>query len=555
MIRPLALTSSIPRMQPAIRRVLRTVLAAAVGTFGSSTAGFMPGAAAAAAVLQPPPPSPVETDAPPNGFVFAVHRSATSPEHVSAPEPLRITNASIPTAAWTASVSEPWIVVSPASGTSPAIATVSLNPAGVAVLTRGFYVGFISLVTPSAPTAPPRVVRVVLQITDATSITVPPIGALDAPANNAVGLSGAVPVGGWAADDVGVARVLIFRNAVGGEPPGEIFLGDGTRVRGARPDVVSVISAPGVTSAGWGLMVLSNALPPNGNGTFTLSAYAEDVEGNRTLLGRTTVTFDNTGSILPFGTIDIPGQGATVSGMLNNQGWILAQPGRLIPFDGSTIRLFIDGVAQPNVAAYGFPRPDVAALFPFPTYANVNGPAAQFTFDTRLFADGLHTIVWTVVDNLGAVQGIGSRYFNIRNQAASQAIGAAFVEARSASELRTVRQAPAFIWERTGFDADRWSLRWSGTEDVTEIQHARGERLEVTLQNWWSQGCGPYAAYLTIGDVAGPLPPGASFDADAAVLTWVPPVEFSGTFDFTFVRRVCAGGEERIPLRITISPR
>ena len=142
----------------------------------------------------------------------------------------------------------------------------------------------------------------------------------------------------------------------------------GLAVRGARPDVVAASHTfnPGVTSAGWGLMVLSNVLPNGGNGTFTLSAYADDVEGHRTLLGRKTVTFDNTGSPFPFGTIDHPDQGATISGTYNNQGWVLAQPGRSIPFDGSTIRLFLDGAEQPHVAGYGFARPDVAALFPFP---------------------------------------------------------------------------------------------------------------------------------------------------------------------------------------------
>ena len=72
------------------------------------------------------------------------------------------------------------------------------------------------------------------------------------------------------------------------------------------------VSGPGVTSAGWGLMVLSNVLPNGGNGTFTLSAYAQDIEGKPQLLGRTTVTFDNTSSPFPFGTIDVPGQGATI---------------------------------------------------------------------------------------------------------------------------------------------------------------------------------------------------------------------------------------------------
>ncbi len=308
-----------------------------------------------------------------------------------------------------------------------------------------------------APSSP-LTVRLWLNVTDETSVTTPPFGVVDIPSNGATGLSGAVPVSGWAVDDVGISRVQIYRNSVAGEPAGEIYLGDGTRVRGARPDVVASQSfgfRPGATSAGWGLMVLSNMLPNGGNGTFTLSAYADDVEGGRSLLGRKTVTFDNTGSPFPFGTIDLPGQGATVAGIYNNQGWVLAQPGRSIPFNGSTIRLFIDGVEQPTAAAYGFARPDVSVLFPLPTYANANGPAAQFTFDTTQWSDGLHTIVWAVRDDLGVLQGIGSRYINIQNGSASQGLQSVTLEARSAADVRAIRPARALLWERLGLDGGR----------------------------------------------------------------------------------------------------
>ena len=269
--------------------------------------------------------------------------------------------------------------MTPGSGTSPSTAVISVDPAAAAVLTPNTYVGDIVLTSSVAPSTP-RIVRVGLRITNSSSTTGPPFGFLDIPVNGATGLSGAVPVGGWALDDVGISRVQIYRDAVAGEAPGEVYIGDGTRVRGARPDVVTQQAfgtGPGVTRAGWGFMLLSNVFPNGGNGTFTLSAYAEDIEGQRRLLGRKTVTFDNTHSPYPFGTIDVPGQGATASGMLANQGWILAQPGRTISLNGSTIRLFVDGVERPNVGGYGFARADVLGFFPFPTYANANGPGVQ----------------------------------------------------------------------------------------------------------------------------------------------------------------------------------
>jgi hypothetical protein len=60
---------------------------------------------------------------------------------------------------------------------------------------------------------------------------------------------------------------------------------------------------------------------------------------------------------------------------------------------------------------------------------------------------------------------------------------------------------------------------------------------------------------LLKGDVAGPLPPGASINGETGVFSWLPPVEFSGTFEFVFVRRACSGREKRIPLRVVIEPR
>ena len=222
-----------------------------------------------------------------------------------------------------------------------------------------------------------------------------------------------------------------------------------------------------------------------------MSAYADDVEGRRSLLGRKTVTFDNTGSPFPFGTIDLPGQGATVAGTYNNQGWVLAQPGRSIPFNGSTIRLFIDGVEQPNAAAYGFARPDVLALFPLPTYANANGPAAQFTFDTAQWTDGLHTIVWAVRDDLGVLQGIGSRYIDIQNGSASQGLQSVTLEARSAADVRAIRPARALVWERLGLDEGPWSLRFAEgvVHDIPDGARREGggrARYGVVVRGLWT---------------------------------------------------------------------
>jgi hypothetical protein len=523
--------------------VNRAVFVSSLGTFF-----FAPG------VGIPQNGPPIATDAPSGGYAFAVRRGSGSP-HVTSPEPLRITDTENPTAAWTAASTQAWLVVSPTSGTSPATAQISIDADATAGLGLGSHGGFVTVTSSVAPSTPTRV-PITLTITDAGSSTFSPSGVLDVPLQNAMGLNGAVPVGGWAVDDIGIRRVQIFRSSTAGEPVGEIYLGDATRVRGARPDIVAALTLPEVTRAGWGFMILSNVLPNGGNGTFDLLAYAEDIEGRRTRLGRKTVTFDNTSSGFPFGTIDVPTQGGAVSGTAAAiQGWVLAQPGRTIPFDGSTIRLLIDGALQPHAAVYGLPRPDVASFFPFPTYTNANGAGAQFVIDTTQFADGLHTVAWQAIDDIGVAQGIGSRYFSINNGAGSLVTEPPAAEARSAAAVRALPQTTAFVWNRHGFDERSWSLQFAGGR-TNEIRQAPGERLEVALDTWWwSKGCGPYTGYLMTGDVAGPLPPGASIDGDKGVFSWLPPVEFGGTFELVFVRQACSGREERIPLRVNIAPR
>ena len=44
-----------------------------------------------------------------------------------------------------------------------------------------------------------------------------PVGSLDTPADNAVNVTGSVPVTGWALHQIGVSKVDVYRDAVTGE--------------------------------------------------------------------------------------------------------------------------------------------------------------------------------------------------------------------------------------------------------------------------------------------------------------------------------------------------
>jgi hypothetical protein len=207
--------------------------------------------------------------------------------------------------------------------------------------------------------------------------------------------------------------VDIFRSSVAGEPAGLLFVGRAVFIRGARPDVRSLFpNAADNDNAGWGFMVLTNFLPNQGNGTFTLHAYAYDGAGLQTLLGSRRIVAANATSVKPFGTIDTPGQGETVSGSIVNFGWALTPAGKTIPTNGSTIDVYVDGVYRGH-PVYNNYRADIAGLFP--GLSNTNGAVGYFMLDTTTLANGLHTIQWVVTDSAGQTSGIGSRFFRVQN--------------------------------------------------------------------------------------------------------------------------------------------
>jgi hypothetical protein len=165
--------------------------------------------------------------------------------------------------------------------------------------------------------------------------------------------------------------------------------------------------------------MLTNFLPnasgsgAPGNGTYKLHAIAFNKAGSQLDLGTKAITVDNAHAAKPFGTIDTPGQGGTISGVDSvNFGWALTPKAGMIPTDGSTITVVIDGVSVGHPVYNNF-RSDIANLFP--GFANSGGAVGFFHINTTTLANGVHTISWNAFDNLGHGEGLGSRYFNVTN--------------------------------------------------------------------------------------------------------------------------------------------
>lgn len=250
----------------------------------------------------------------------------------------------------------------------------------------------------------------------------PLFGSFDTPLDDTDNVTGAVPVTGWALSSFPVTMVQIYSERVDDESIaglGFTFIGDASFVFGSRPDVQARYpNNVNSNRSGWGYQLLTNLLPNSGNGTFRLHAFAFDSGGNIFELGAPgkTITCTNATAAKPFGTIDTPAPGATISGnQYLNFGWALT-PGAsfTIPKDGSSITVMVDG-APLGHPVYNQYRSDIATTFP--NYTNSQGAVGFFYLDTTKLANGQHTISWVVYDDHNRGEGIGSRYFTVANPA------------------------------------------------------------------------------------------------------------------------------------------
>jgi sugar lactone lactonase YvrE len=511
---------------------------------------------------------------------------------------------------WTASVAVPWLEVTRGSGSAAGQFTIGIiNPLN-AVGGSTLLTDVVTITAPGTPNVS-ITIPITLRVNLDGTPTAAPLGQVDTPAQGVTGVQGAFAMTGWVVDDVGVQHVRIYRQCLGFDVPAAcqtvlgtsvVFVGEAAVIAGARPDVEALYSTlPAANSAGWGFLILSNLLPNistsnasgGGVGTFTLFAVATDIEGNQRLLGRTvsdttptTITAANDTIARPFGAIDTPGQGATVSGTLNNFGWALTPDSNttadgtdiLVPVTGSTITVFIDG-ASVGTATFnlcrgtvGNPVPagvlcddDVSSIFRGAgVYRNLDaarGPIGLRTISTAALTNGLHTIQWGVSDSAGRSEGIGSRYFNVLNSA-SDACDSAECAVRSA-EARTsgptsdkapagrLRDPGTPIFGRTGFSVDRAFVPVEAVDGVPTIVVPEMGRVELQVPGATD------VSLLTNGEVRS-APVGLSVDAETGMVRWSVGPGYLGTYRLNVVVRSaeCASAEceERVLIDMTVAP-
>jgi hypothetical protein len=425
---------------------------------------------------------------------------------------------------WTVSDDAPWLVCSPSSGALGASVEVYAN---VDELSPGSYSATITISSSTAADSPQTVSvsLIVKRIYDDK----PPIGEFATPVDGSL-VSSSIPVTGWALDDVYVDTVKIYRDPMEGEGLQMVYIGDALFVEGARPDIETAYNDyPFNYRAGWGYMLLTNFLPNGGNGTFKLYAVAKDSTGTQVTLGSSTITCDNANAVKPFGAIDNPGPGGIASGTgFRNQGWALTPMPNSIAGDGSTVNVYIDGVAKGHVV-YNVARTDIAALFP--GYANSSGAGGYIDIDTTRYADGIHTIAWVATDSAGNSDGIGSRYFSVQNIGGTSSLPLLSPD-NATVNVPLDKFAPGIF-----------------VEEPMLLQTRELERVKIIL-GFRCRG------YLAVGDQIKPLPVGSTLDGENGIFYWQPGPGFVGDYRFEFVGIDSFTGEMiRKPVNIRILPK
>lgn len=510
---------------------------------------------------------------------------------------------------WTASSNQSWAQVTGGAGSGGGKFTVSIaNPGNV--LNGVTHTTAAVTVTASNVTNSPRTVLVDLSLAPAGAY-VAPYGQVDLPAQNATNQQGALALTGWALDDVGVQQVKVYRPCLAFDVPAScsnvggnnlVYVADATFLAGARPDVEAAF--PGVPlnyRGGWGVQILTNMLPhiPNqqlygGQGVFPFYVYAIDFDSHMTLLGRssndhtpTSVLVNNDAIAKPFGTIDTPLLGETISASRAVFGWVITPDSNTVPdggdilmaTSGSGIVVYVDSMATAivtyNQCRDGLGTPptgnrfctdDISSIFGRTTpaapltarssnptrFRNLDanrGAIGVYTMDTTLLSNGLHTIAWGVADTASRGEGIGSRFFTVFNggssvsaQSLAELLERPAAPRGSAQELDSYRVSPLRVSSRTGFDmtAPMRELRAGSSGVRTLVVSALG-RVELSFGMPVSRG------YLVANGELRDLPIGASLDRASGLFAWAPPAGYFGTYRLAFL-----AGADRIDVDIVV---
>jgi len=224
---------------------------------------------------------------------------------------------------------------------------------------------------------------------------------------------------------------------------------------------------------------------------------------------------------------------------------------------------------------------------------------AYFYLDTTQYENGLHTIAWSVTDNAGNTDGIGSRYFTIQNLSGINEQG----EVKTTNHKRQTKPRPSgtqriackefftpsaesSLTQNTGTSFDPLSLQrgynpasepetlypdenGQYTIEIKELERlviyledrdtvddnvGGGSRTAPTQKNIRPSPGIHYDGYLVNDDQLKPLPIGSTFDHSKGIFYWQPGPGFIGEYRFVFFQSDPGGKINKRNMVIKILP-
>jgi hypothetical protein len=206
--------------------------------------------------------------------------------------------------------------------------------------------------------------------------------------------------------------------------------------------------------------------------------------------------------------------------------------------------------------AYNRYREDIAALFP--GYNNSHGAVGLFYLDTTQYDDGVHTIAWTVEDDAGNSDGIGSRYFTIQNSMVNRqwSIVNGQLSKGGAWKIGPHSKIPFDVSTpvqiKKGYKSNMLPQTiYPDNDGIITIEINQLERLEIHLDRLNSSS---YSGCQKVGNKLNPLPIGSTLDAKRGIFYWMPGPASIGNYEFIFIQKTGNNQWKKKHLNVKIGP-
>jgi hypothetical protein len=212
----------------------------------------------------------------------------------------------------------------------------------------------------------------------------------------------------------------------------------------------------------------------------------------------------------------------------------------------------------------------------YPEYNNAQGPVGYYYLDTTQYENGVHTIVWSVMDDGGEVEGISTKYFSIDNIEMGNGSKERFVfkrvylgdvEGRLIIGIKEVRKGyrlqvdnemeinekdifKILLEERQPKRSYRLRAidgRNINTIDTHNIQIEEMEPLRIVFEGI----SGVNMNYIGWEKNAQKLPVGSTLDREKGIYSWIPTPGFLGRYELYFA--VTDGYYMSKPLRVLLN--